>query len=150
LSPAALDALLAHSFPGNVRELENVLERALAFAGGDTIEPQDLALKPAAPAAVPAPAVTPRVEATPAEAVMPAQAMPAESWPPPATATATAAAPASLSGSLPDHLDKVERALIQETLLRTANNPAQAASLLGLTLRQLRYRMQRLEIRDDE
>ena len=70
----------------------------------------------------------------------PTQAMPSETWPPPAT----------LAGSLPDHLDKVERALIQETLMRTANNQAQAASLLGLTLRQLRYRMQRLEIGEDE
>jgi two-component system response regulator PilR (NtrC family) len=140
LSPAALDALLAHSFPGNVRELENVLERALAFASGDTIEPQDLALKAATPAAASA-AAAPRVEPVPEEAA-PTQAVRAESWPPPA--------PAPLPGSLPDHLDKVERALIQETLMRTANNPEQAASLLGLTLRQLRYRMQRLEIGDDE
>jgi two-component system response regulator PilR (NtrC family) len=142
LSPAALDALLAHSFPGNVRELENVLERALAFASGDTIEPQDLALKAAAPAAAPAAAVAPRVETTPGEAPPPVQDVPAESWPPPA--------PAPPPGSLPDHLDKVERALIRDTLTRTSNNPAQAASLLGLTLRQLRYRMRRLEIGDDE
>ncbi|MFS0755082.1 sigma-54 dependent transcriptional regulator [Noviherbaspirillum sp. 1P10PC] len=140
LSAAALDALLAHSFPGNVRELENVLERALAFAGGDTIELQDLALKPATPAAAPPAAAAPQVEAAPAEPAAPTQAMPSETWPPPAT----------LAGSLPDHLDKVERALIQETLMRTANNQAQAASLLGLTLRQLRYRMQRLEIGEDE
>jgi len=140
LSAAALDALLAHSFPGNVRELENVLERALAFAGGDTIELQDLALKPATPAAAPPAAAAPRVEAAPAEPAAPTQAMPSDTWPPPAT----------LAGSLPDHLDKVERALIQETLMRTANNQAQAASLLGLTLRQLRYRMQRLEIGEDE
>jgi two-component system response regulator PilR (NtrC family) len=142
LSPAALDALLAHSFPGNVRELENVLERALAFASGDTIEPQDLALKAAAPAAAPAVAVATRVETAPGEAPPPVQAVHAESWPPPA--------PAPLPGSLPDHLDKVERALIRDTMTRTSNNPAQAASLLGLTLRQLRYRMRRLEIGDDE
>jgi two-component system response regulator PilR (NtrC family) len=142
LSPAALDALLAHSFPGNVRELENVLERALAFASGDTIEPQDLALKAAAPAAAPAVAVATRVETAPGEAPLPVQAVHAESWPPPA--------PAPLPGSLPDHLDKVERALIRDTMTRTSNNPAQAASLLGLTLRQLRYRMRRLEIGDDE
>jgi len=142
LSPAALDALLAHSFPGNVRELENVLERALAFATGDMIEPQDLALKPATPAAAAAPGVAPRSEAAPVEAAVAMQAVPVETWPPPA--------PVTLPGSLPDHLDKVERALIQETLARTANNPAQAASLLGLTLRQLRYRMQRLEMGDDD
>jgi two-component system response regulator PilR (NtrC family) len=86
--------------------------------------------------------VAPRVEASPAEAAMRTQPVPAETWAP--------AAPAPLSGSLPDHLDKVERTLIRETLLRTGHDPAQAASLLGLTLRQLRYRMQRLEISDDE
>ena len=141
LSAAALEALQAHSFPGNVRELENILERALAFASGDTIEPQDLALKPAAPVAAPAAPPVARAEAALAESA-PAQAAPGDNGNPPV--------PAVLPGSLPDHLDKVERALIRDTLARTANNPVQAASLLGLTLRQLRYRMQRLEIGDVE
>jgi two-component system, NtrC family, response regulator PilR len=141
LSAAALEALQAHSFPGNVRELENILERALAFASGDTIEPQDLALKPATPVAAPAAPPVARAEAALAESA-PAQAAPGDNGSQPV--------PAVLPGSLPDHLDKVERALIRDTLARTANNPVQAASLLGLTLRQLRYRMQRLEIGDVE
>ncbi|HEX6836274.1 MAG TPA: sigma-54 dependent transcriptional regulator [Polyangia bacterium] len=44
LSPAAFDALAAHSFPGNVRELENLIERATVFADGDDILPADLPL----------------------------------------------------------------------------------------------------------
>ena len=44
LSEAALAALEAYSFPGNVRELENILERALALSTGAMIEPDDLQL----------------------------------------------------------------------------------------------------------
>jgi len=44
LSPAAFDALAAYAFPGNVRELENLIERATVFADGDEILPADLPL----------------------------------------------------------------------------------------------------------
>lgn len=44
LSPAALDVLMAHDFPGNVRELEHVLEGAIILSSGDTIEPGDLSI----------------------------------------------------------------------------------------------------------
>ena len=47
LTPAALAALAAHPFPGNVRELENVLERALALLTGKEIDVADLRLAPA-------------------------------------------------------------------------------------------------------
>jgi len=47
---AALDALLEYNFPGNARELENVLERAIALSGSAEIQPDDLQLAP--PAAV--------------------------------------------------------------------------------------------------
>jgi two-component system response regulator PilR (NtrC family) len=48
LSTAAIAALREYQFPGNVRELENVLERAMALCTGDQIEPADLQLTPAA------------------------------------------------------------------------------------------------------
>jgi two-component system response regulator PilR (NtrC family) len=50
LAKPALDALLAYDFPGNARELENVLERAIALSGSAEIQPDDLQLAP--PAAV--------------------------------------------------------------------------------------------------
>jgi two-component system, NtrC family, response regulator PilR len=61
LSQTALDALRQYHFPGNVRELENILERAATLNANGVIEPSDLQLRPkvsAAEAAVPA-AVTP-------------------------------------------------------------------------------------------
>ncbi|HKU37405.1 MAG TPA: sigma-54 dependent transcriptional regulator [Polyangiales bacterium] len=44
LTAAALDVLSEHAWPGNLRELRNVLERALIFARGECIEPQQLAV----------------------------------------------------------------------------------------------------------
>jgi two-component system response regulator PilR (NtrC family) len=139
LSPQALQTLCEHSFPGNVRELENILERALAFASGDTIDAQDLALKPLGTA--PAAAAPSPVRSEPAAEPEPAAAAVVEA--PPATSPST-------PGSLPQQLDKVERRLILDALARTRYNRTQAADLLGLTLRQLRYRMQRLQIHDSE
>ena len=138
LSPPALQALCEHSFPGNVRELENILERALAFASGNTIDAQDLALKPvAAPSA--------------ATASAPLRSEPAALEPePPPVVDHRPVTGTPMASSLPEQLDKVERRLIQDALTRTRYNRTQAADLLGLTLRQLRYRMQRLQIHDSD
>jgi two-component system response regulator PilR (NtrC family) len=56
LSAAALERLVGHDFPGNVRELENVLERALALTTGGEIRAEDLQITPARVAAAAAPA----------------------------------------------------------------------------------------------
>jgi len=44
LGPVAIETLQRYSFPGNVRELENILERALTLSDGQEIQPEDLAL----------------------------------------------------------------------------------------------------------
>jgi two-component system response regulator PilR (NtrC family) len=144
LSPPALEALRSYAFPGNVRELENILERALAFSNDGVIGPGDLALK--------------SVGAQVGEPAKPTQetAVPAIDAPPPAPTAATAASPQRLSAvgdlpnSLPDHLDNVEREIILRALARTNFNRTQAAELLGISFRQLRYRMQRLSIHEPE
>jgi two-component system response regulator PilR (NtrC family) len=112
LTPAALEELQRHDFPGNIRELENILERALALTASEEIGAEDLRLS--APAGAP-------VEAAPAG-----------------------------SEALPDYLDSIERKAILEALGKTGFNRTAAAKLLGITFRQLRYRMQRLGIKEDE
>ncbi|MDA1117158.1 MAG: hypothetical protein O2979_03965 [Proteobacteria bacterium] len=57
LSPAALGELVLYDFPGNIRELENILERATALSAGGEIGPDDLRLRPAAAEAAGARAV---------------------------------------------------------------------------------------------
>jgi transcriptional regulator of acetoin/glycerol metabolism len=53
LSPAAMDRLRRHAWPGNIRELRHVLKRAVTLAEGDTILPDDLLLPPLAAAPAP-------------------------------------------------------------------------------------------------
>jgi two-component system response regulator PilR (NtrC family) len=102
------EALQGYAFPGNVRELENVLERALAFANDGVIEAGDLLLKGARLAA------------------------------------------GELPSNLPDYLSQVERDIILRALQQTQFNRTQAASLLGISVRQLRYQMQKLDIHAPE
>src|SRR5204862_3274292 len=52
LSPEAFEQLKAYDFPGNVRELENILERAVALSGEAQIGPEGLRLRPAPQEAV--------------------------------------------------------------------------------------------------
>ena len=59
LSPGALKKLAAYSFPGNIRELENILERALIYCEGGLIREGDIALHEGAAAAPPHPAAVP-------------------------------------------------------------------------------------------
>jgi two-component system response regulator PilR (NtrC family) len=146
LTPAALDALCRYSFPGNVRELENILERALAFANDGVIEVADLALKAQSvtPIAVALPTEPSAVVSSPASLAESPVASDAE----PVSAEPRIAASSSddLPTSLPDHLDDIEREVIRRALAKTHFNRTQAAELLGISFRQLRYRMQRLDI----
>jgi two-component system, NtrC family, response regulator PilR len=105
LSSGALRALEDYPFPGNVRELENVLERALALSGGGEITRDDLQLKPAA------------IDTADARGL-----------------------------PLEDYLATIEKQAIVEALEKTRYNRTAAAKILGITFRQLRYRMERLGI----
>jgi two-component system response regulator PilR (NtrC family) len=128
MTVGALEHLSHYAFPGNVRELENLLHRALALSGGETIERADLAL-PEGGAADAAPVI-----AAPASA-------PAA---PPLKPEATL--PAPLPKDLETYLDDVERDILERALERHRYNRTAAGASLGLSLRQMRYRMARLGV----
>ncbi len=145
LGPQVLEALGAYSFPGNVRELENVLERALAFADNGVIEVGDLSLKGARLAEV-------AVTAAPAVSVEAASvAAPAVAAAPAAAATATrSASDEAAPASSPDHLNQIERDILLRALAQAQFNRQQAAQALGISFRQLRYQMSKLDVQVPE
>ncbi|TAG01002.1 MAG: sigma-54-dependent Fis family transcriptional regulator [Betaproteobacteria bacterium] len=129
LAPDAIAALARYSFPGNVRELENVLERAIALADSpDHITAADLRLT---------------VEDNPVTRAAGAAG---------ASPSSTGASTSSLAGRVPlqDFLDTSERETLELALAQTRGNRTQAAKLLGITFRSMRYRLERLGMTVDD
>ena len=118
LSACALQALQEHSFPGNVRELENILERAFTLCGGDRITRHDLDLhqrigvdkRDVAPENVGDDYV------------------------------------ADGSESIDNYLEGIEREIIARALAENRWNKTLTAQKLGISFRQLRYKLQKLGI----
>ena len=107
LHDEARQAILTYAFPGNVRELENMLERAVTLCASGVIKAPDLHMR-----------------------------------------QNSGADPATLTQStrLGDQLEDVQRQAIIEALEKTRYNKTAAAKLLGLSFRQLRYRIKKLGI----
>lgn len=139
LSQAAIEKLTGYDFPGNVRELGNILERSAALAEGDEIGPGDLNVMGGAPV----PSSMPAAASSAASAVGSDER---DAALPKGTAPPNGANAIGLVGTLGDYLDHIERELIEKALAHTRYNRTAAADLLGITFRQLRYRMQRLNI----
>ena len=142
LEPGALKALLAYDFPGNVRELENVLERSVALCENNSIGIDDLRLLPrdrSAAASAESWANTPGANAQ--EFHSEQRAAPA--YPPEAAGDED---DDTFPGDLAAAVAETERAAIMKALEATRWNRTSAAKQLGLTLRQLRYRLEKLGI----
>jgi two-component system response regulator PilR (NtrC family) len=139
LTPAALAQLERYALPGNVRELENLLHRAVALSEGGEL---DFGAGPAEPdarasdGAATVPGSLPTL--TDAGPTRP-DTLPPGSAPAPL-------APAALPADLQEHLDRQEREILIKALQETGFNRTAAAARLGLSLRQIRYRIARLNI----
>jgi two-component system response regulator PilR (NtrC family) len=134
LSAAALQNLSLLPLKGNVRELENLLHRAVALAEGDELQSEDFSY---APISGPAP-----LTAHPAGS---SAAVPSH-FTPKAVSEFDPSRTAAIPSDLQSHLDQQEREILVKTLQETRFNRTLAASRLGLSLRQIRYRIARLKI----
>ena len=143
LSPKAQEALLSYSYPGNFRELENILERAIALTIGNIIQVDDLQLTAGnGPRLSDLPA---RSAAEPqAEAVVETAADDAAELPPMNFDDLPQFMPGRTQ--IQEYLDLLERSIIEQALQITRYNRTQAAKLLGISFRSMRYRMERLSI----
>ncbi len=138
LAPSAQEALQRYSFPGNVRELENILHRAVALSTDHQIGAEDLGLHGhLAPAPEPYTTTPMSVPAAP-EAMLPAALSP--------SVRGTQGTEPELPTDLAAHLDQIERDILVRALEKCRLNRTAAGASLGLSLRQMRYRMARLGV----
>ena len=142
LSADLLRRLAQHPLDGNVRELENLLHRAVALNDGDELH-LDLTAGGQLAAA-------PADSTAAATAPSPLSSSVADGESPPAPAPAASAAaepkPAALPSDLQAYLDQQEREILVRALRESGFNRTAAAARLGMSLRQIRYRIARLGI----
>jgi two-component system, NtrC family, response regulator PilR len=117
ITAEAVVTLEAYPFPGNVRELENVLERAVTLSTGGPITPEHIRLRTAT-----RPVTTELA------------------------GSALAVAPFTENAALGSQLESIERDAIIKALEKTRYNKTAAAKLLGMSFRALRYRIKKLGI----
>jgi DNA-binding NtrC family response regulator len=124
----ALDRLVAHPWPGNIRELENVLERTMLFSEGPSIRARDLP-----------PELLPPAADAPAKVLEGTSSRPTEM-----------PKPGSLKEMVRQETERLERELIQRALDETGGNVTQAARKLKISRKSLQNKMKEFGLRDRE
>jgi DNA-binding NtrC family response regulator len=139
----AVERLVAHAWPGNIRELENLMERTVLFCEAPQIKVSDLPpeISHLAPVALPhlAPPSVPH---------LPTVTMPAVGDEARATPAAEALAASSLKEAVRVQTERVERELIQRALDETGGNVTQAARKLKISRKSLQTKMKEFGLRD--
>jgi len=156
-TPEAIDCLVSHQWPGNIRELENVIERTILFCEEPFIRVEDLPGElggtPRQSVAVPHPPPSP-AEEKPAAASASSGALPAQPPAVPPSASATLPLVGEEVGSLKEAVraetERVERELIQRALDETGGNVTKAARKLQISRKSLQTKMKELGLRDKE
>ena len=120
ITPAAQKLLMEFHWPGNVREVENIIERAVALSSGDMLDVADI-----------------RLDLSPIKSggadIAPAAMSAAGTFPPPGVT-----------------LEQFEDEIVKEAVRRANGNKSQAARLLGLSRNALRYRLAKIGVPDEE
>lgn len=126
LSQGVIAQLCEHPLSGNVRELENLLHRAVTLSEGDELQ----------------------VDFAPTRGPAPVAREPSAPWPAAGAAPAPSPVPATMAvpSDLQAYLDQQEREILVKALHDSGFNRTAAAMRLGLSLRQIRYRIARLSI----
>lgn len=110
VSKEAFDMLMKYNYPGNIRELENIIERAVVLTRGDTITLNDLPI---------------HLKGFKEELSRPVLG----------------------KGTLPEQVEAVEKELIYDALKESGGNQTKAGKLLGITERNLRYKLKKYNIK---
>jgi DNA-binding NtrC family response regulator len=141
VSPAALERLLAYPFRGNIRELENTIERCVLFCDGDTIGPEDL------PPELKLAGAPPRHVPPPVLHDVPEEALPAD------VDTEGLVDSLNEEGGLKEAVReataRIERELILRALKQTGNNVTHTARMLKISRKSLQIKMKELGLREE-
>jgi DNA-binding NtrC family response regulator len=129
--PEAMDRLTSYGWPGNIRELENVIERAMIFVDGSRIRLEDLAVELRdGPLSFDAGRTTPT---------------------PPSVSEGGSGSPSDgLKEQVKAAMSRLERDLILRALQQTQNNVTHAARLLKISRKGLQLKMKELNLRERE